>query len=456
MKNFNKKQKIGIIALAIIVVGGAGFGGYEYYLSKNSTANSTDSSISTGVKSTTISEADGTEITLSEGENLITKAGTYIVTGTISNGYIHVKASDKDEVKIILKDASITNENGPAIYVESNGNTYIYLSGNNTINAKATTDLNGAIYSKADLLIDNYDENSSLKITSNIDGIVSKDDLEIDGGNITISAGDDGIVGKDSLKITDGTFNITSTSIGMKSSNEDEADKGNVEITGGTFNISSGGKGIKAIRNMLISGGKITISKSYEGLEANAVTISGGTISITASDDGINATNSDGSNKVNVSGDAKLTISGGNVYVNSTGDGLDSNGSIYISGGTIFVDGPTSDRDGPVDCDGAIEISGGTLIAVGSSGMAQNATKSSQVSVLINLTSSQSGTLTFGDITYTPSKQYKSVLISSSSLSTGKSYDLKIGGTTITTVSISNNITNSGSSGGMSGGRTMR
>ena len=61
------------------------------------------------------------------------------------------------------------------------------------------------------------------------------------------------------------------------------------------------------------------------------------------------------------------------VFVDSGGDGLDSNGSIYIEGGETCVSGPSSDWDAAVDSgDGSgceFLITGGVLMAGGYGGM---------------------------------------------------------------------------------------
>ena len=48
----------------------------------------------------------------------ITAAGTYIVSGALSDGSIVVSASEDDKVQIVLAGATIACSNGPAIYVE--------------------------------------------------------------------------------------------------------------------------------------------------------------------------------------------------------------------------------------------------------------------------------------------------------------------------------------------------
>lgn len=64
-------------------------------------------------------------------------------------------------------------------------------------------------------------------------------------------------------------------------------------------------------------------------------------------------------------------IKGGKLTVDARGDGLDSNGSIEMSGGVVIVNGPTENMNGALDYDGSFLISGGTLVAAGSAGMAQ-------------------------------------------------------------------------------------
>ena len=439
-------------------------------------------SVDTGVDSSQLT-GDAQTLTVGEDGVEITSGGIYRLDTDITSGCVIVRA-DQADVQLVLDSVSITNPDGPAIYVESADNFYLVLNGTNSLDATTDTDYNGAIFSKDDIQISG---DGSLNIKSNLDGIVGKDDLQIDGGYFVIQAEDDGIVGKDSIKITNGNFEITTGGDGLKTTNETE--KGDAEFTGGKFVINSETDGIQIIANLLISGGdftirvaddgihadggmtidggQITIEKSYEGIEASTIVINDGTIKITASDDGMNAAGGSDTTDANRSardtfvGDASkvLTINGGDVYVNSGGDGLDSNGNLYITGGTVHVDGPTNDGNGAIDygdsgCE--FKVTGGTLIAVGSSGMAINATSASQPSVLVNLSGSYTGQLSFGDISYSPAKSYSSVLISSPDLKLGSSYDLNISGTKVQSVTVSSVVTTSGNAGmqpGMGQGR---
>lgn len=266
---------------------------------------------------------------------------------------------------------------------------------------------------------------------------------------------------------------VTDGSVQVDSSDDSVHCNGDIAISGGTFRLSSGDDGMHADSALKISGGDITISKSYEGLEGCSVEISGGTIDLTASDDGINAAGGSDSSSVNgrpgqnsFSSDSSIfiRISGGTVTVDASGDGLDSNGSLYIEGGKIYVNGPVSGGDGALDYDGEGTVSGGEIIAVGSSGMAQGFSDSSaQCSILYNLSSTVSAgsevVLKDSDgstvVSYTPQKDYQSVVISSDKLEQGQTYTLSAGGQTaeitLDSVSYSN-----GSMGGGPGGGTQR
>lgn len=84
--------------------------------------------------------------------------------------------------------------------------------------------------------------------------------------------------------------------------------------------------------------------------------------------------------------DANLIIENGKVYVNADGDGLDSNGDLFINQGIVLVNGPTNSGNGAIDSNDEFICNGGVLVAVGSSGMAGNpSANSTQCSVSIAL-----------------------------------------------------------------------
>ena len=244
-----------------------------------------------------------------------------------------------------------------------------------------------------------------------------------------------GIKATGTMTIEGGTFEIDSADDALHTNDS-------IIINEGDFTISSGDDGIHADTTLMINGGNININKCYEGLEAADITVVGGKTYITASDDGVNAT--DGTSETVVggrpgeaSGTAQITISGGYIWIDDNGDGIDSNGSVSMTGGTVIVNGPTNGGNGALDYDGTFDISGGTLIAVGSAQMAQTTSStSSQKTVAITFTNSQEANslVNLQDesgntiLSFAPSKVYQSVIISSPLLQEGKTYSFSYGG----------------------------
>ena len=251
----------------------------------------------------------------------------------------------------------------------------------------------------------------------------------------------------------------------------DDALHSNADLTvnNGTFSISSGDDGIHADSDLSIIGGIITITKSYEGIEGYSISVSGGTIDLTSIDDGFNVSGGSDSSSVNGrpgqntftagSSDMLLAFSGGTVTVNAGGDGLDSNGSLNISGGFITVSGPEDNGNGTLDFNGTGTISGGTLLGSGSNGMLQAFdSNSSQASIAYSLSSTyQAGTvISLADADgkvladWTADKTFSSIDVSTADLVVGETYTLTAGNDSQTILLSSVSTTNA--SGGMNGG----
>lgn len=109
----------------------------------------------------------------------------------------------------------------------------------------------------------------------------------------------------------------------------------------------------------------IHIYNSYEGIQGGVINFYDGYTYILASDDGINATSD------TLTSYSMNFYENSTVYVNASGDGIDSNGDITLDGGNLIVVGPTSNGDGSLDFDGTFTYYSGNLFAVGSNGMIQ-------------------------------------------------------------------------------------
>jgi hypothetical protein len=270
-----------------------------------------------------------------------------------------------------------------------------------------------------------------------------------------------GIKTTSNLVIYGGTFDINSSDDGLHSND-------GLEIDAGTVTISSGDDGIHADGTLLLAGGTVKILKSYEGIEGKNITVSGCTIDVTSSDDGFNAAGGNdsssygrpGANSFSSDGSVFINITGGVITVNAAGDGVDSNGALYVSGGTTVVYGPTNNGNGALDYDGTAAITGGIFVALGSSGMALNfGSSSTQGSILLNFSTQAANTtikLTDSNgneiVSVIAKKQYQSAVISAPALQKGNTYVLTAGNVS-QSVKLTSLIYGSGS--GMGGGEGM-
>lgn len=265
-----------------------------------------------------------------------------------------------------------------------------------------------------------------------------------------------GIKGGLSVTIFGGDFVVNSSDDALHSNAE-------VFVSGGDLTLSSGDDGIHSDSLVTISGGNVKIEKSYEGIEAAVIDISGGCVEVNAEDDGINV--SDGTSQSGpgtYSNGVKLTVSGSaELYVNAQGDGLDSNGSMEISGGYTVIDGPTNGGNGALDGNGEITVTGGTLIAAGSAQMAEipdsNSTQN-VVSVTFDSAQSAGTKVQLKDennvviVEFTSAKTFENIVISSPELKNNNKYTFYLDGTEDESFTIDSVITTIGQQSTMGGG----
>lgn len=342
-------------------------------------------------------ESDATVVSDSENEIKITAAGTYVISGKHKS--VTVKADDSAKIRLILKNAEISNTEGPAIYIEQADKVFItaYKGTVNTVTDSAEysadfsdTNVDAAIFSKADLTVNGE---GTLNVGGNKKcGIVSKDDLIICGLNLNVTSVGCALEGKDCVKTKDSAVVVTSGGDGIKSTNSEDGSKGFVYVENGNINITSqndglqaatlakiangiikitagggapektvggsgGGfnksnaaaseteestKGIKAEKLVLISGGEIDVNSYDDGIHSDSdVQIDGGEITVSAGDDGIHA-------------DSSAIINGGSVTVTKSYEGLEGK-SVSITGGTVDI---TASDDGINAADGSSAASG--------------------------------------------------------------------------------------------------
>jgi hypothetical protein len=416
-----------------------------------------------------IINAGKTVITLANGtENYITDGNSYILEDP---------ASDEPNAAVFGKDDLTINGDG-SLTVEAKYNNGIaskddlkIIGGSITVNAVndgikgrdciAIKDGTITVNTGGDGMQSNNDEDSekgfvfieggTFNIIAGADGIQAETGILIVGGDMTIATGGGSTVGttdtakgiKAGLNVTieEGTINIDSADDSIHSNDS-------ITINGGDITLASHDDAIHADSTLQINGGNINITTCYEGIESADITINDGDIHLVSSDDGINAVSDNGDSPTmgrpgQEAGNNHLYINGGYIAIDALGDGLDVNGSVYMTSGSLIINGPIRNDNGALDYTGVFQMTGGFLVAVGSAGMAQSPSESStQSSAGLRYSSMQSaGTMIHietedgeGLLTFVPTKAYQSVVFSSAQLEKGSTYIVYSGGSSTGTV----------------------
>lgn len=356
------------------------------------------------------------------GDLTIRAAGVYLLSGSYTKTVV-VDAGEEDKVQLVLQNADLAVEDGPAIYVKSADKVFLTAAAGtvNTVSdgesytfTDSDTSVDAAVFSKEDLTVNGT---GTLTITGNQKhAVVSKDDLTVTASDLTVIAAKAGLNGKDSVTLSGATVSIRAGSDGIRSDNDTDAAKGTVQAANSVITIEAGNDGIQAETAFAAADCEITVtsgggstaraadsSESYKGIKAGtSVTLAGGTYTIDSLDDAVHANGTvliSGGEYILTSGDdgihaderaevsdGKLTItahegiegtcvliSGGEITIQASDDGINAarkvsgiTPTVEITGGNLTITMGAGDTDG-IDSNGDIRITGGTISISGSS-----------------------------------------------------------------------------------------
>ncbi|MCE5225129.1 MAG: carbohydrate-binding domain-containing protein [Porphyromonadaceae bacterium] len=298
-------------------------------------------------------------------------ANNYVV---IDGGTLNIKSlgdgieSETGYVTINGGDIDITTTAQKGMGIQSEGATTVNSSG--TIQMKIAGDGSKGFKTGGNLTI----ANGTITIATSGDAFYDTEDADISSAA--------GIKCDGNFVMEKGSVTLASTGSAGKGLNVD----GTLTINGGILTVTTAGgkfqygnddsaaKAIKSEGNLTINNGSIIVKTSgveAEGIETKTtLTMNGGTVEVEAYDDCINAK-------------THIEIAGGKIYCYSTtNDGIDSNGTLSVSGGVIVSSGSTSPEEG-FDCDNnTFKITGGTIIGVGGATSSPSSSVSKQYTVV--------------------------------------------------------------------------
>ena len=387
------------------------------YTSSNATLISFTDSAVTADGAYSGYEIEGTDVS-------ITAAGTYVFSGDCDDGSITVKKGVTG-VTLVLNGLTLTNADSAAITLNKTAEAALIAaagSENTVADTAGANDENAAVKVKSGASLSLSGTGTLTACGNAKNGIKGASDavIAVDELTLNIEAADDGLSCDDELTILGGRVNITAGGDAVKASpdtddaeNPDTTSLGNVTVSGGTMTLMAANDGVQADGNLTVTGGmftvdsaddalhandvtvsggtltlasgddavhadndlvigvkgssstsnpKIDITASYEGLEGTSVSVYSGDIDVAASDDGVNAANSDLGER---SDKYAIHIAGGDLYIDAGSDGLDSNNNITMTGGKVEVYGADAMMDAAIDYDGTFTLSGGTLFGAG-------------------------------------------------------------------------------------------
>ncbi len=246
---------------------------------EDGSAVSTDGGVSTEESLGGVTDAPA-EVALT-----VNKGGSYTVDKALTGTLV---IDTEAELELVLQNASISGTTGPAVYVKNCKTLTVKLVGENSLTdseaySAEQASLKGAFFSEDDLV---FTGEGSLTVTGKRGHAIASDDgITLKGGSIkVVSAVKDGIHANDFIKVEGGSLKVESAGGDAVES------EGDINIAEGAIALNSEGDCIKAAPStgaetdcaVVISGGAVTLNSKEDGIQSDGtLDISGGSINIT-------------------------------------------------------------------------------------------------------------------------------------------------------------------------------
>ncbi len=424
-------------------------------------------------------EGEGTLLQVNKAQEVVIS----LVEGS-QNALTESQASDDEEVKATIHSQVPLTLNGTgnltltaltknALEVEDDlkvlGGTYTVKAANHGFKAEGALDIEAAtltIEAGKDGLHAEHDETTEranislnptqLSIAATEDGVDAGNELTIKGGTITVSQSEEGLEAR-VIRQLGGDVTIKSSDDGVNASAGSSSKTTDTSATSKTTDASA----TSNTADTSSSAGQATTDSGTTSSSASQATADpAATSQADQANKDKNATppsppagqappqggqppqNGQGPGGMPPGGQEEsdpslqIILEGGTLTIDAEGDGIDSNGTVSISGGSLVVNGSVQGGNGPLDAAGDITITGGTVWALGTSDMLQGfAQGSTQASITANIAGTAGQTLIILDANgkevtrQTASKDFQAVIMSSADLVDGQTYTIQVEGT---------------------------
>lgn len=427
-------------------------------------------------------EGEGTLLQINKAQEVVIS----LAEGS-QNALTESQASDDEKVKATIHSQVPLTLNGTgnltltgltknALEVEDDlkvlGGTYTVKAANHGFKAEGALDIEAAtltIEAGKDGLHAEHDETTEranislnptqLSIAATEDGVDAGNELTIKGGTITVSQSEEGLEAR-VIRQLGGDVTIKSSDDGVNASAGSSSKTSDTSATSKPSDANAASNSVDASSS---ASQATTDSATTSAPDSQATADPAATSQADQADKDKNATppsppagqappqggqppqNGQGPGGMPPGGQEEsdpslqIILEGGTLTIDAEGDGIDSNGTVTISGGSLVVNGSVQGGNGPLDATGDITITGGTVWALGTSDMLQGFAQGSiQASITANIAGTAGQTLIILDANgkevarQTASKDFQAVIMSSTDLVDGQTYTIQVEGTTQT------------------------